>query len=89
MPAIQRKLTKQEQEWQAQDDARVLAQANVIQGDNSRLTKASKAADQMAQEATKQAEAMKRVANKKASTPAKKSALPTTRSKRSTGTRKR
>lgn len=58
---------KQEQEWQAQDDARVMAQYQEIIGDKARMGRAVKVARQQAADLTKRANAMSSVANTKSS----------------------
>jgi hypothetical protein len=54
-----------EADWQAEDDARTLARAEVIKNDQSRLTKAQQAANKIAEREMKEASAMKKVAGRK------------------------
>jgi len=54
---------QQEKEWRAQDDARTLVTAKIIQGDPSRLKAAAIQAKKMAAEAKQQATAMEKIAN--------------------------
>ena len=51
--------------WQAEDDARVLSQAEVIKADKKRMSKAASAAQKMCDEKMKEAEGYKVVAAKK------------------------
>ena len=51
-----------EDKWQARSDAQTLAEAKVINGDNSRLGRAQVAAVDMAAEKQEDAESMARVA---------------------------
>lgn len=60
---------KTEAEWQAEDDARTLAQAEVIKQDKARLEKAQSAAEKIAAEERERAKAMAKVAGKKSSKP--------------------
>lgn len=57
---------KQEQQWQAQDDARVMAQYQEIIGDKARMSRAIKEATKQASDLSKRASAMKNAANIKA-----------------------
>ena len=50
-------------EWQAKEDARTLAQANVIKQDPDRLTSAKQAANVLAENAGEDAKAMKSVSS--------------------------
>lgn len=61
MPAID----VEAEEWKAQDDARILADADTIRKDNTRLKKAINAAKKMAKEETKRTEALRKVAGLK------------------------
>lgn len=61
------KLTAQDKRWRAEDDARTLATANVIQDDPTRLTAAKRAAIRIAKEEKERANAMRKVATKKGS----------------------
>lgn len=54
---------KQEQQWQAQDDARVMAQYQEIISDKARMGRAVKEANKQAQDLTKRASAMKSAAS--------------------------
>ncbi len=55
-----------EEKWQAESDARTLAEATMIKKDQSRLDKATTAADRMAEEKAKEAASLKQVANTRA-----------------------
>lgn len=57
---------KQEQQWQAQDDARVMAQYQEIISDKSRMGRAIKEANKQAADLSKRANALKSAANTKA-----------------------
>ena len=57
-------IAKEESDWQAENDARTLAEAHVIISDEKRLNKARKAATKLAKEAKESFEGMLRVANK-------------------------
>ena len=65
--------TAQDKKWQAESDARTLADANIIILTPARLSRAKKEAAIMATDAKKQAIAMVKVAEvkKKSNTPAK------------------
>lgn len=67
-----RKMTKEEKEWQAEQDAHTLAAAEEIATNKSRLTAAKKKATDMAQAAVKTANRYVRVAR----TPTAKKAAP-------------
>ena len=56
---------RQEQQWQAQDDARVMAQYQEIIGDKSRMNRAIKEASKQATDLSKRANAMRSAANVK------------------------
>lgn len=56
-----------DKEWQAQDDARALARADVIKNDPARLEKAQAQAAKMAEHDRQEANAMSKVARKKKS----------------------
>lgn len=58
---------KQEQQWQAQDDARVMAQYQEIISDKARMGRAVKEANKQAQDLTKRANALKSAAKVKTS----------------------
>lgn len=63
-------LTKQEKEWRSQDDARILADSEVIRADAGRLKDAKEAAAKLATEDAKRAAAMIHVAKiRKSKTP--------------------
>ena len=53
---------KQEQQWQAQDDARVMAQYQEIMGDKTRMNRAIKEAEKQAKDLSKRANAMQSAA---------------------------
>ena len=55
-------ITADDKKWQAQSDARTLADAGMIKGDPERLAAAGKAAEEMAEEKLKEAVSMKNVA---------------------------
>lgn len=57
---------KQEQQWQAQDDARVMAQYQEIISDKSRMGRAIKEANKQAADLSKRANVLKSAANTKA-----------------------
>lgn len=57
--------TTQEDDWQAEDDARILTDAEAIKGDTNRLGKAQKAAKRMLKEQEIKAKAMKAIASGK------------------------
>lgn len=52
------KMSKSDREWEAENDARTLADAEAIKVDNTRLKRAQKAAKRMANEAQTKAAAM-------------------------------
>lgn len=54
---------KEEQKWQAQDDARVMAQYQEIISDKARMGRAVKEATKQASDLSKRANAMKTAAN--------------------------
>lgn len=60
------KLTKEQIQWRAQDDARTLAEADMISTDKKRLGAAKKEATRMAQAAAERAQNFVRVATTKA-----------------------
>ena len=64
MPAV--KVSAQERKWMAEDDARTLAAAKVIEGDKVRLRKAQQAAKRMADEEAQKAAALRNVAGSQA-----------------------
>ena len=53
---------KQEQQWQAQDDARVMAQYQEIMGDKIRMNRAIREAEKQAKDLSKRANAMQSAA---------------------------
>ena len=57
---------RQEQQWQAQDDANTMARYQEIMSDKARMNRAIKEANKQAQDLTKRASAMKSAANIKA-----------------------
>ncbi len=59
---------KQEQQWQAEDDARTMAQYQEIMGDKNRMNRAIKVAQKQAQDLTKRANAMQSVAKTRPNT---------------------
>lgn len=72
MATVKQKVTAEEKRWQAENDARTLMEAKMIQSIPGRLTAAAKAAKTMAVTAEKEATAMKNVAKKsKLAKPAK------------------
>jgi len=56
------KISKDEERWQAEDDARTLQMAEVIRNDPKRLKKAQEAAKKLAEEKRKEADAIAKVA---------------------------
>lgn len=62
MAQTKAQMTRQEKQWQAQDDARTLATAEVVKNDPGRLSAAKVAAKRMAEEEKDSAKAMTRVA---------------------------
>lgn len=58
---------KQEQQWQAQDDARVMAQYQEIISDKARMGRAIKEANKQAQDLARRASALKSAASMKSS----------------------
>lgn len=56
---------RQEQQWQAQDDANTMARYQEIMQDKARMNRAIKEANKQAQDLTKRASAMKSAANMK------------------------
>lgn len=58
---------KQEQQWQAEDDARVMATYQEILGDRSRMNRAIKVAERQAKDLSKRASAMQSVAKTRSS----------------------
>ena len=61
------KLSKQEQQWQAESDASTMATYQEIINDKQRMSRAIKVANQKAADLTKRANAMQNVAKTKAS----------------------
>lgn len=57
--------SKQEQQWQAEDDARTMANYQEIIGDKSRMQRAVKVARKQAADLSKRANAMQSVAKTK------------------------
>lgn len=54
--------TKTEQQWQAESDARIMAEYEEIIGDKSRMSRAIKVAKQQAKDLSRRASAMQNVA---------------------------
>ena len=77
-------LSVEEKRWQAENDARTLAEANVIQSDPERLDKAKQAAAKMAEEERARANAMSKVARSKKTAASGQSRVPDKPSERST-----
>jgi hypothetical protein len=67
-------LSNDEKKWQAQDDARALAQAEEIKMDSARLKRAKDEAKKIAADDIKRAQAMKKVAGQKIGSAPKKPA---------------
>lgn len=63
--ATQPKITKAEQEWMAEDDARILVEAEKIKNDPNRLEKAKKMANKMSEKIAEDAKALKKLTSKK------------------------
>ena len=59
------KLSKQDQQWQAESDAHTMAQYQEIIRDKARMNRAMKEATKQANELTKRANAMRSAANTK------------------------
>ena len=59
---------KQEQQWQAEDDARTMANYQEILGDKARMNRAIKVAQQQAKDLSKRASAMQTVAKTRPNT---------------------
>ncbi len=62
--ASQPRMTAQDRKWQAESDARTLAESQVIMTDPKRLAAAAKQAQIMAEKQAKEAKAMAKVATK-------------------------
>lgn len=60
------KMSKQDLQWQAENDASTMARYQEIMSDKARMNRAMKEATKQAQDLTKRADAMKRAANTKA-----------------------
>lgn len=60
------KMSKQDQQWQAECDARTMAQYQEILNDKARMNRAIKEANKQAQDLSKRANAMQSVAKTKA-----------------------
>ena len=58
-------MTAEDKKWQAEQDARTLAEAEVIKGDEGRLMAAKGAAKEMADEKKEEAQAMSKIAGGK------------------------
>lgn len=65
MTKEQKEIAKREREWQAQDDARIMAQYQDILADKARLNRAVKEATKQTKELEKRVASMKKVAKKK------------------------
>lgn len=61
------KMSKQDQQWQAESDAHTMAQYQEIMGDRARMNRAIKVAQKQAQDLTRRANAMQTVAKTKTS----------------------
>ena len=61
------KLSKQDLQWQAEGDARVMAQYQEIMQDKQRMNRAVKEANKQAQDLTKRANAMRSAAGMRSS----------------------
>lgn len=59
------KMTKQDQQWQAESDARTMAQYQEILSDKARMSRAIKEANKQANELSKRASAMQNAAKMK------------------------
>lgn len=59
---------KQEQQWQAEDDARTMANYQEILGDKARMNRAIRVAQQQAKDLSKRASAMQTVAKTRPNT---------------------
>jgi len=62
------KLTKQDLQWQAESDARTMAQYQEILGDKARMNRAIKEANKQAQDLNKRANAMRNAAKVRTNT---------------------
>lgn len=63
--AAKEQLSKEEEKWEAENDARTLQDAVVIKNDAKRLKKAVEAAKRLAEEKMKEAEALAKIAKGK------------------------
>lgn len=61
------KMSKQDQQWQAESDAHTMAQYQEIMSDRARMNRAIKVAQKQAQDLTRRANAMQTVARTKTS----------------------
>lgn len=61
------KISKQDQQWQAESDAHTMAQYQEILSDRARMSRAIKVAQKQAQDLTRRANAMQTVARTKTS----------------------
>ena len=61
------KMSKQDQQWQAESDAHTMAQYQEIMSDKARMSRAIKVAQKQAQDLTRRANAMQTVARTKTS----------------------
>lgn len=58
------RISKEDADWRAEDDARTLAQAEAIKADKKRMSAAAKKARAIAKERAQEAAAMKKIAAK-------------------------
>lgn len=63
---IMKATSKQEQQWQAEDDARTMARYQEIISDKTRMSRAIKEANKQANDLAKRAKVMKNAANSRA-----------------------
>lgn len=61
------KMSKQDQQWQAESDVHTMAQYQEIMSDRARMSRAIKVAQKQAQDLTRRANAMQTVARTKTS----------------------
>jgi len=71
MPKMVGKMSAEDKRWQAECDARTLSEAMVIQKDKARLSAAASAAKKMMDDKMQEARAMKTIARKAPSKPAR------------------
>ena len=84
------KVSAQEKEWRAQDDAHTLAAAQEIQNDKTRLKAAQGAANKMLKEAENRANSLKKIAKpqRQAQTSSRRSTIKTKANTRIPGKKK-